>query len=65
MSSYEFKRVYHPRLGRYVYEHKGSGLIVDNIFKPLKSLASSAFKQVANHLQKKLLNPVCHMQETD
>ena len=28
MSSYEFKRVYHPRLGRYVYEHKGSGLLI-------------------------------------
>ena len=55
MSSYEFKRVYHPRLGRYVYEHKGSGLIVDNIFKPLKSLASSAFKQVAKPFAKKAL----------
>ena len=55
MSSYEFKRVYHPRLGRYVYEHKGSGIIVDNIFKPLKSLASSAFKQVAKPFAKKAL----------
>ena len=55
MSSYEFKRVYHPRLGRYVYEHKGSGLIVDNIFKPLKSLASSAFKKVAKPFAKKAL----------
>ena len=55
MSSYEFKRIYHPRLGRYVYEHKGSGLIVDNIFKPLKSLASSAFKKVAKPFAKKAL----------
>ena len=55
MSSYEFKRIYHPRLGRYVYEHKGSGLIVDNIFKPLKSLASSAFKKVAKPMAKKAL----------
>ena len=55
MSSYEFKRVYHPRLGRYVYEHKGSGIIVDNIFKPLKSLASSAFKKVAKPFAKKAL----------
>ena len=47
MSSHKFKRIYHPRLGRFVYEHKGNGLIVDNIFKPLKSLASSAFKKVA------------------
>ena len=55
MASYEFKRVYYPRLGRYVYEHKGSGLIVDNIFKPLKSLASSAFKKVAKPFAKKSL----------
>ena len=55
MSSYEFKRVYHPRLGRYVYEHKGSGLIVDNIFKPLNSLASSAFKKAAKPFAKKAL----------
>ena len=55
MSSHEFKRIYHPRLGRFVYEHKGNGLIVDNIFKPLKSLASSAFKKVAKPMAKKAL----------
>ena len=53
MSSHEFKRIYHPRLGRFVYEHKGNGLIVDNIFKPLKSLASSAFKKVVKPMAKK------------
>ena len=31
--------MYHPKLGRYVYEHRGSGLIVDNIMKPLKAVA--------------------------
>ena len=55
MSSHEFKRIYHPRLGRFVYEHKGNGLIVDNIFKPLKSLTSSAFKKVAKPMAKKAL----------
>ena len=55
MSSYEYKRIYHPKLGRFVYEHKGSGIIVDNIFKPIKSLASSAFKKVAKPLAKKAL----------
>ena len=55
MSSHEYKRIYHPKLGRYVYEHKGSGIIVDNIFKPLKSLASSAFKKVAKPMAKKAL----------
>ena len=53
MSSYEYKRVYHPKLGRFVYKHKGSGIIVDNIFKPIKSLASSAFKKVAKPFAKK------------
>ena len=55
MTSHEYKRIYHPKLGRFVYEHKGSGLIIDNIFKPLKSLASSAFKRVAKPMAKKAL----------
>ena len=55
MASYEYKRIYHPKLGRFVYKHKGSGLIVDNIFKPIKSLASSAFKKVAKPFAKKAL----------
>ena len=29
MKSYEFKRIYHPKLGRFVYKHKGNGIIVD------------------------------------
>ena len=44
MKPYEFKRVYHPKLGRYVYKHKGSGIIVDNIFKPLRKVASNVLK---------------------
>ena len=55
MSSHEYKRIYHQKLGRFVYQHKGSGIIVDNIFKPLKSLASSAFKKVAKPMAKKAL----------
>ena len=55
MSSYEFKRIYHPKLGRFVYKHKGSGIIVDNIFKPIKSVLTSAFKKVAKPMAKKAL----------
>ena len=33
MLTYNYKRMFHPRLGRFVYKHKGSGLIVDNIFQ--------------------------------
>ena len=42
MKSREFKKLYHPSLGRYVYEHRGDGLIVDNIMKPLKGAISAA-----------------------
>ena len=38
MKPHEFKRFYHPELGKFVYKHKGSGIIVDNIFKPTKKL---------------------------
>ena len=55
MKPYEFKRFYHPKLGRFVFQHKGSGLIVDNIFKPLKSAASSVFKKFAKPIAKKAL----------
>ena len=55
MKPYEFKRFYHPKLGRFVSQHKGSGLIVDNIFKPLKSVASSVFKKFAKPIAKKAL----------
>ena len=47
MKPYEFMRFYHPKLGRFVYKHKGSGIIVDNIFKPMKSAVSSVFKKFA------------------
>lgn len=47
MKPYEFKGFYHPRLGRFEYMHKGSGIIVDNIFKPVKSVLSSVFRQAA------------------
>ena len=55
MKPYEFKRFYHPKLGRFVFQHKGSGLIVDNIFKPLKSVALSVFKKFAKPIAKKAL----------
>ena len=53
MASYEFKRIYHPKMGRFIYRHKGNGLIVDNIFKPIKSALTSAFKKVAKLMAKK------------
>ena len=29
MKPYEFTKFYHPKLGKFVYKHKGTGLIVD------------------------------------
>lgn len=55
MNPYEFKRIYHPKLGKFVYQHKGSGIIVDNIFKPMKSVVSSVVKKLAKPLGKKAL----------
>ena len=45
MHSKEFKKIYHPKLGRYVYEHRGNGLIVDNLFKPLRRKAKEIGKK--------------------
>ena len=55
MKSYEFSRFFHPKLGRFVYRHKGTGLIVDNIFKPMRAVASSLFKKFAKPVAKKAL----------
>ena len=55
MKPYGFKRFYHTRVGRFVYKHKGSGIIVGNIFQPLKSIASNVFKKVAKPMAKKTL----------
>ena len=46
MHSKEFKKIYHPRVGRYVHEHRGNGLIVDNLFKPLGRKAKEIGKKV-------------------
>ena len=55
MKSYEFSRFFHPKLGRFVYRHKGTGLIVDNIFKPMSAVASTLFKKFAKPVAKKAL----------
>ena len=50
MKPYEFKRIYHPKLGKFVYQHKGSGLIVDKIFKPAKKMLSAASQMLLKPL---------------
>ena len=46
MKPYEFTRFFHPKLGRFVYKHKGNGIIVDNILKTMSRVASSLGKTV-------------------
>ena len=65
MKSREFKKIYHPRTGRYVYKHRGNGIIVDNLMKPLKKVASALTGQVLNHLLKKQYKLVSLMRENE
>ena len=53
MNSKEFKRIYHPKLGRYVYAHRGNGLIVDNLLKPLGRRAKEFGSKVVRPFLKK------------
>ena len=55
MKPFEFMRVYHPKLGLFVDKHVGSGIIVDNIFKPMKSVTSSIVKKFVQPLGKKAI----------
>ena len=43
----EYREIYHPSFGKFVFKHRGSGLIVDNIFKPMKKIVESVLKPVA------------------
>ena len=51
MKPYEFMRFYHPKLGKFVYKHKGSGIIVDNIFEPMRRILSPVVKKFAKPLK--------------
>jgi len=55
MKPYEFKRFYHPKMGKFVYKHKGNGFIVDNIFKLIRSIASSVLKNAVKPFAKKAI----------
>ena len=55
MKPYEFTRFYHPQFGQFMYKQKGSGLIIDNIFKPIKNVLTSVLKKVVKPTAKKAL----------
>ena len=55
MKPFEFMRVYHPKLGIFVDKHVGSGIIVDNIFKPIRRILSPVVKKFVKQSGKKAL----------
>lgn len=56
LKSREFKTFYHPKLGRYVYRHRGNGLIIDRIMKPAVAAAGAVAKKFFKPLAKKALD---------
>ena len=55
MKRYKFTHYYNPKFGKVFYKHKGSGVIVDSIFKPIKAISSAVFKKFAKPMAKKAL----------
>ena len=55
MKPFEFMRVYHPKLGIFVDKHVGSGIIVDNILKPMRGILSPVVKKFAKRSGQKAL----------
>ena len=55
MKPQEFKRIYYPKLVKFVYQHKGIGLIVDQIFKPMRKVASAVVSKLFKPIAKKAL----------
>lgn len=54
MKSREFTRIHHPKIGIFVYRHRGNGLIIDNITKPLKAVAIAGAKALTTKVIKPL-----------
>lgn len=48
-------RFFHPKLARFAYKQKENGIIVDNILKPKRRVASSLGKTVVKPFAKKAL----------
>ena len=55
MKPYEIMKFLRQKLDRFVYKQKGSGIVVDKIFKPMRSIATSVLKKVVKPLSKKAL----------
>ena len=49
----EWKIIYHPRSGKFVYKHKGTGVMTDSLFKLGKTL-KKPFTMIAKKTGKKV-----------
>ena len=61
----EWTRFYHPKRGKFLYKHKGTGVVTDSLFKigkvlkkPLTNLAKKVGKKVAEKGAEKVSNVV-------
>ena len=55
----EWQKIYHPRIGRYVFRHKGTGVITDSLFnigKAVKKTIVGLFKQAGKKVAEKGIN---------
>ena len=56
MKVYNYEQIYHQSLGKLVYRLKGSGLIVDNIFKPIKQYELDSSRIIWSNIISELNN---------
>ena len=52
MKSREFKKIYHPRTGRYVYKHRGNGIKLYIILKNQKNLCVGSCNYLSYTIKK-------------
>ena len=55
----EWQKIYRPQSGRYVYKHKGTGVITDSLFsigKAMKKPIVGLFKQAGKKVAEKEIN---------
>ena len=50
--------MYHPKLGKFVYKHKGNGIVVDKLFSPLRKVVTSASSVFSNLVKPMAKNPL-------
>ena len=55
----EWKRIYHPKSGKFIYKHKGTGVLTDSLFKIGKAMKKTfvgILKQAGKKVAEKGIN---------